>query len=340
MKQILLFLLFSGMIFAQKTETIDLSKSIKDSKNSIKTFTVIDQRPNKEIGSIIFHEDRVDIVFENNAEKDITNWFYKNNPMRGKDSFVLLLENIEIKEEKKERYSIGKLSLRASTFIKKEDGYHLVYRKDTVATVSSLKTPYLAQSLAKKVTITLVDLLKTSYQKTPWEFSVSENELANYAPLLKEKLDIFKIEKLNDGVYKDSYSFFTNNPEPGFILKANDKGVVTKAIKGEEKEPIRHFYAFVHNGIAFKNIPVGYVEVFKNDQGLFIEVKKSELFPETSSSNGAMIGGMTGGLVGAVIGAVIDASIQKKRSDATGPKVYLDPFTGNYILPEGFDKTK
>lgn len=339
MKQIFILLLFSVKIMAQEKETINLSKSIKNDKNSIKTFTVIDQRPNKDIGSVMYHKDQVNVVFENNAEKDITDWFYKNNPVRGKDNFVLLLENIEITEDKKEKYSIGKLNLRASTFIKKEDGYHLIYRKDTAATVSSRTTPYLAQSLSKKITVIFTDLIKNSYQKTPWEFNVSGNELTNYATLLKEKLEIFKTEKLNDGVYRDYYSFFTNRPEPGFILKTNDKGVVTKAINGEEKEPIRRFYAFVHNGIAYKNIPVGYVEIFKNEQGLFIEAKKSDLFPETSS-NGAMIGGMAGGLVGAVIGAVIDASIQKKRSGVTGPEVYLDPFTGNYILPEDFGKTK
>lgn len=339
MKQILLFLLFSGLLFAQKTETIDLSKSIKNNKNSVKTFTVIDQRPNKEIGSIIFHKDQVNIIFKNNAVTDIKDWFYKDNQVGGVDELVLLLENIEISEDKKEKYSIGKLNLRASTFIKKEDGYHFLYRKDTVATISSRTTPYLAQSLSKKITLIFTDLLRKSYPKIPWEFAVSENELSDYAVLLKEKLDIFKTDKLKDGVYKDYYSFFTNNPEPGFTLKTNDKGIVTKALNGEEKKGIRHFYAFVHNGIAFKNIPVGYVEIFKNDRGLFIEVKSSELFPETST-NGAMIGGMAGGLIGGVIGAVIDVGIHSKRKGVSGSEVYLDPFTGDYILPEDFGKTQ
>ncbi|MBT2621463.1 MULTISPECIES: hypothetical protein [Chryseobacterium] len=339
MKKILLFILFSGSLFAQKTEIIDLSKSIKDKKNSVKRLTVIDQRPNKEVGHVMYHKDQVNIVFENSAEKDITDWFFKDNPIRGKDELVLLLENIEIIEDKKEKFSIGKLNFRASTFIKKEDGYHFLFRKDTAASVSSRTSPYLAQSLSKKITLIFTDLFKNSYQKTPWEFAVAENELTDYAVLLKEKLDIFKTDKLKDGVYKDYYSFFTHNPDPDFTLKTNDKGIVTKAVNGEEKMGIRHFYAFVHNGIAYKNIPVGYVEIFKNDQGLFIEAKKSDLFPETST-NGAMIGGMAGGLVGGIIGAVIDAGIQSKRKGDPGSEVYLDPFTGHYILPEGFDKTK
>lgn len=80
--------------------------------------------------------------------------------------------------------------------------------------------------------------------------------------------------------YKDFYSFFTHNPEPGFTIETNSKGIATKAIRVEEKKPIRNFYAFVHNGIAFKVIPVGYVEIFRDEKGLFIEAKKEQLFPQ------------------------------------------------------------
>jgi hypothetical protein len=343
MKQIFILLLFSVKLMAQEKETINLSKSIKNDKNSIKTFTVIDQRPNKDIGSVMYHKDQVNVVFENNAEKDITDWFYKNNPVRGNDNFVLLLENIEITEDKKEKSSIGKLNLRASTFIKRDDGYHFVYRIDTVATVSSRTTPYLAQSLAKKTTLIFTDLFKSSYKLKPWEYSISENDLPNYTSLLKDKLDILKTETLKDGVYKDYYSFFTHNPEPGFIIETNTKGIVTKAVNGEKKEPIRNFYAFVHNGIPFKVIPVGYVEIFRDDQGLFIEVKKEELFPESNSSF-IMIGGGIAGLIGSVAAnvaiAAIDAGAAKKRRAMAGTEVSLDPFTGHYILPENFSKTK
>lgn len=92
----------------------------------------------------MYHKDQVNIAFENSADKDLQDWFYKENKERGNKDFVLLLENIEIIEDKKEKSSIGKLKLTASTFIKKEDGYHFVYRKDTAATVSSRVTPYLA----------------------------------------------------------------------------------------------------------------------------------------------------------------------------------------------------
>ena len=339
MKKTLFFLLFSIVLFGQKTETIDLSKSIKDSKSSIKSLTVIDQRDSQEVGTVMYHKDEVKVVFENNARKDIEDWFYKYNPERGNHDLVLLLERLNISEDKKEKYSIGKLELRASTFLKKEDAYHFIDRKDTIAIVSSRTTPYLAQSLARKTTLILTDLFNESYKATPWEISISENDFPDYTSVLKEKLSILKANELKEGVYKDYYSFFTHNPEPGFTLQANDKGIVTKAVKGEEKTPIRHFYAFVYKGIAYKNIPVGYTEIFKDENGLYIEVTKAELFPETATT-GVTIGAAAGGLIGGIIGAVIDVSLSGKRKNAVGPKVYLDPFTGNYLLPEDFGKTK
>ncbi|MCX8533303.1 hypothetical protein [Chryseobacterium luquanense] len=343
MNKIIFFLLVSSLFFGQKTEVIDLSKSIKDSKSTIKTFTVIDQRPNKDIGSILFHKEQVNIIFENDATKDISNWFYKYNTVKGSEELVLLLENLNISEDIKEKYSIGKLELKASTFIKKNDGYYFVNKIDTVATVSSRNTPYLAQSLSKKITLSLADLLKDSYNKRTWEFGISESELANYNSILIDKLDVLKSDSLKEGVYKDSYSFFTHNPEPGFTIETNKKGVVTRAVKGEDKKYISNFYAFIHNGVPFKVIPVGYVEIFRDDQGLFIEVKKEELFPE-SNSPFIMVGGGIGGLVGSLVAnvaiAAIDSKAAQKRRGMPGTYVSLDPLTGNYILPEDFGKSK
>uniref|UniRef100_A0AAU6WSW6 Glycine zipper family protein n=1 Tax=Chryseobacterium endophyticum TaxID=1854762 RepID=A0AAU6WSW6_9FLAO len=194
--------------------------------------------------------------------------------------------------------------------------------------------PFVAQNLARKFTMILTDFLKESYGKEAWETGVSEQDLPQYANVLTDKLDILKADQLKDGVYKDYHSFFSHRPEQGFVLETNDKGVVTKAVNGEDKTAIRRFYAFVQNGVAYKIIPVGYAEILKSDQGLFIEVKKTELFPE--SSNGAMIGGMAGGLIGGIIGAAIDAGAQSRRNRIPEQEVYLDPLTGQYILPEGF----
>ena len=336
-----IFLLLPMLAFSQKTETVDLSKSIKNGKANYKNFTVIDKRSSQDIGSVMYHKDEVNLVFENNAETDLKNWFYKYNPVRGNDELVLLLENIALIEDKKEKFSVGKLEIRASTFIKKEDGYHFLYRKDTITTVSSRTTPYLAQSLSKKLTLTFAELLKKSYEARQWDFAVSETELLNYATVLTDKLEILKADELKEGVYKDYYSFFTHSPEAGFTIETDKKGIATKAVNGDKKEPIRNYYAFVHNGVPFKVIPVGYVEIFRDDQGLFIEAKKEELFPESNSPM-IMLGGGIGGLIGSVVANVaisaIDAKAAKKRSTMAGSEVILDPLTGNYILPEDFIK--
>ncbi|CAA7195173.1 glycine zipper family protein [Chryseobacterium potabilaquae] len=335
MKQTLLLflLLFSNAFFAQRTETIDLSKSIKNSKNGVKTFTVIDERPNKEIGMVMYHKDPVNIVFEKDGVTDIKDWFYKSNPVRGNDELVLLLENIEISEDKKEKYSIGKLTLKASTFIKKEDGYHFLYRTDTIASVSSRITPYLAQTLAKKITICLTELFKSSYKVNPWKYAVSENELTNYNSFLKNNLELYKNDQLEEGAYKDYYSFFTQAPEPGFTLVTNKKGEVTKAINGSEKISLRQMYAYTLNGKAYKNLPLGSAEISKDEKGYFIMTSKAALFPN-DNANGAMIGAMAGGLIGAVVGGIIDASTSSGKIKIKDLKVYLDPFTGNYIFEE------
>lgn len=334
MKKLSIFLLLSAFLSAQKTELINLSRPPKDNKNFIKTFTVIDQRSDKNIGTVMDHNKEVTVAFEHDAVKDLQEWVNQNNEMKGRNDLVLLLEDLKISDEQKEKSTVGKLQLRASTFIKKADGYHFLYRKDTVTTVSSRVNPFVAQNLARKFTMILTDFLKESYGKEAWETGVSEQDLPQYANVLTDKLDILKADQLKDGVYKDYRSFFNHRPEPGFVLETNNKGVVTKAVNGEDKTAIRRFYAFVKDGVAYKIIPVGYAEILKSDHGLFIEVKKAELFPE--SSNGAMIGAMAGGLIGGVIGAAIDAGAQSRRNRIPEQEVYLDPLTGQYILPEGF----
>ncbi|GEN75578.1 hypothetical protein [Chryseobacterium hagamense] len=334
MKKIVAFLLLSAFLSAQKTELINLSRPPKDNKNFIKTFTVIDQRSDKNIGTLIDHNKEATIAFEHDAVKDLQDWVGQSTEMKGKNDLVLLFEDLKISDEQKEKSTVGKLQFRASTFIKKADGYHFLYRKDTVTTVSSRVNPFVAQNLARKFTMILTDFLKDSYSREPWEQGVSEQDLPRYDDVLKDKLDILKADQLKDGVYKDYHSFFNHRPEPGFVLETNNKGIVTKAVNGEDKTAIRRFYAFVQNGVAFKIIPVGYTEILKSDRGLFIEVKKAELFPE--SSNGVMIGAMAGGLIGGVIGAAIDAGAQSRRDRIPEKEVYLDPLTGQYILPEGF----
>ncbi len=331
MNKLFVFLFLSAFLSAQKTEFINLSRSPRDNRNFIRTFTVTDQRPDKNIGSVTDHRKEVKVAFEHDAVTDLQDWVGQSKTMQGKNDLVLLLEDLKVSEEQNEQSSVGKLQLRASTFIKKAGGYHFLYRKDTVTTVSSRINPFVAQNLARKFTMILSDFLEDSYKREAWEVSIPEQDLPRYAEVLTDQLDILKANELKDGVYKDYQSFFSHRPEPGFVLETDTKGIVTKAVNGKDKMPIRRFYAFVHNGVAYKIIPVGYVEILKSDQGLFIEAKKAELFPETSS--GIII---NGGVVGVVLSASINAAVSAKRNRVLEKGVYLDPLTGQYILPEGF----
>lgn len=119
MRKAFFFFLFTILLQAQKTEAINLTTSVKSKKVNYKSFTVIDNRENKEIGSVMYHNDQVNMVFGNDAEKDLKDWFYSDNPVRGNDELVLLIENIKLSEDKYEKYSLGKLEIRASTFLRK-----------------------------------------------------------------------------------------------------------------------------------------------------------------------------------------------------------------------------
>uniref|UniRef100_A0AAU6WQ94 Uncharacterized protein n=1 Tax=Chryseobacterium endophyticum TaxID=1854762 RepID=A0AAU6WQ94_9FLAO len=118
----ILFLLLSVFLSAQKTELISLSRPPKDNKNFIKTFTVIDQRSDKNIGTLIDHNKEVTVAFEHNAVKDLQDWVGQSIEIKGKNDLVLLLEDLKISDEQKEKSTVGKLQFRASTFIKKQTG--------------------------------------------------------------------------------------------------------------------------------------------------------------------------------------------------------------------------
>ena len=64
MKQILLFFLFSGMVFAQKTQFIQLTQSIKDKNKIAKSLTLIDRRDDKTIGTVSHRKEPYELKFE------------------------------------------------------------------------------------------------------------------------------------------------------------------------------------------------------------------------------------------------------------------------------------
>ncbi|KQR95256.1 hypothetical protein ASG01_05250 [Chryseobacterium sp. Leaf180] len=343
MRKLLLFLVCSVSLSAQKTEFIKLLKQVKDPKKMYGKFLVIDQRDVPEIGLVTFNKEKVAVAFENNAEKDISDWLYKDNPTEAKGEFVFQLEKLTVDEEITEKSSVTKLEIKGSSFLKTSDGYHFLNRIDTMAAISSRNTPNRPQSIAKKTDFILGSFIKKSFERKPWQIPLAENELKNYETFLPERAEIFKTEIPKDGIYKDYQSLAAQTTAPGFVMEFDKKGVATKAVNGEQKLRLYEIYAFVHNGVPFKTIPVGYVEIMRDREGLFIQVKREELYPD-SSPGFIMIGGGLGGLIGSAVANIaivaVDRSMAKKRQALPGETVSLDPLTGNYIIPEDFGNTK
>ncbi|KFF14321.1 hypothetical protein N6B72_06900 [Chryseobacterium soli] len=328
MKKIL-FLLCPVIFFAQKIETINLSKSINDRRSTVKSFDVIDQRADKEIGTVMQNKEKVSIVFPNDAVTDIKTWFNKSNKERGNDDMVLMLEKLNVSEEQGEKYSEGKINFKASTFLKRNDGYHFLYRKDTVVTISSRVTAYLSKSLARSIAEGFTDLVRNSQKFLAWEQAIPENELGNYDSLMKNNMALFINKELKDGIYEDFYDFFTQNPQPGFTLEKNSKGEINRAVNGKKKITLYHLYAYVSEGKAYKNTPIGVSEIFKNENGFYIISNRGSLFPvKMNVAYGSF------GLVGAALGAIETTSKNNREQKKDKTEVYLDPFTGHYQFSE------
>ena len=76
MKKLILFLFCAALFPAQKTEKIKLNKNIKSEMSTYRGFMVLDKRDSQEIGSVSSNGQPATMMFENDAAKDIKDWFY------------------------------------------------------------------------------------------------------------------------------------------------------------------------------------------------------------------------------------------------------------------------
>lgn len=90
-------LLFPVLFFSQKTVTIKLTESIRDNTKTIKSLTVIDNRADKEVGTITHKKELYRFEFpDNDAKKSIDNWFVSSNKNAvGDNDIVILLEKFQ-----------------------------------------------------------------------------------------------------------------------------------------------------------------------------------------------------------------------------------------------------
>lgn len=339
MKKIFLFLMLSALLSAQRTELVELKQSIKDKKGTTKSITFIDNRPDKEIGTVIYNKEIVDIKFASEDLKNhIENWFQDDNKIKGNNDIVILLEELNVYNiERENKNSIGKTKIKLSSFIKRNDKYYFLNRINNVFTSEPKLTPNVPKNIANNISSSISGLIKESYTSLPIADAIPEGELMNYENYLNKKIQAYNATELKEGVYKDFKSFCAQKPEFGYYTEKNKKGFVLRVKYRDEIVSNENVFGYVEGGKAYKLTPVGYLEMTKDDKGFFVVATMGELYgANASSGNGVMIGAMAGGIVGALIGAAIDSGSPARRPSNTDtsemPNVYLDSLTGKYIF--------
>ncbi|HCN49862.1 MAG TPA: hypothetical protein DIT10_12345 [Chryseobacterium sp.] len=343
MKKLFFCFLLSSLLAAQKTEIIELKENLRDKKGLTKSLTFIDNRPDKNIGTIPDKKETVELKFaDDNLKKLIENRFTEDNKETGNNDIVLMLEDLKVYEEQDDNrpFPYAKAKIKLSGFIKRNDRYYLMGRYDNVIVCNPKTTVHPSIFLAGKIADLITQFIKASYY--PYiasNYFIPENEINRYNEYLNKGYKAFNNASLKDGVYADFQSF--RNQEPGFdyYIKKNKKGKVTQLIYQGQEISLSKMYCYVENGKAYKLTPVGFDEVRKDDRGFFIYSSRTNLFAETKTG-GVLIGAVAGGLVGALIGAAIDSSSNSNSGAVNGvgfrstleSNVYLDSLTGAYIF--------
>ena len=329
MKKTLLLLVFSVFLSAQNTQPIYLSQNIKDKKELTKSLTFIDHRLDKEIGTINSKKGPVEIKFDSDDVKyEVEKWFAGDNKnAKGNNDFVILLEELKISENPEDKIPL--LKTKISSFLKRNDKYYFVNRYENVDGFNPKSTP---GSVSTKIAFNMANLIKDSYSKLPIGLPIPEEQLLNYESFLLKNLKVFNTNPLTEGVYESYKDFGDLKVKPGYHTAKNKKNEIVK-IENENNLRVKDLdlFGFVEDGIPYKITPVGYLEIFRDEKGLYVVSNRAELFPQNSSglTVGLMMGG---GILGAAIGVAIDSQSRKNRADLGFYNVYIDSFTGDYVF--------
>ncbi len=341
MKKNILFLLFSVVVSAQKTQYIELRNSIKDKNHIAKSLTLLDKREDKNIGIVSHRKDPYEVKFEkDDLEKLFSDWFSEDNKIKGSTPYFLMLEDLKVNDIVNGSSASGHLEMKVSTFLKKGDNYYFLKRSTVSKTYRQRDHAYITRIIAAKIGSELATIIKDSYAEPVVDIPLAETDLSNYQKLIIERLPVFKAESFIDGVYKDYKSFAEQKPDKELEVRKNKDGIIkgVKRVDGYDNLG-KDVFAIIDNGIAYKKTPTGIIEIEKDNDGIFITASEEELFPEgnTYTITGAAMGGVIGGLVGGIIDVTTSAA---RKKNAKYFRIGIDPLTGEYILPESFDKYK
>ena len=296
MKKIIFFLLLSASMAAQKVELIKLNQNIKDKFSRTKSLAVIDNRPDKNIGTVTYKEEPVQIKFTNEDVKNyIESWFAADNKTRGNNDIALLLEEITINDFKET--GMVKAKVKISSFINRNGKYYFINRYNNTLDFNSKVTPNIPKAISSTVSAIFSTLINDSYSHIALSTPVPEAELANYEPIVSKNIKYLNAAELTAGVYTDFRSFSLQKPQEGYYVDKNKKGRVT-GIKNRENLMVsgEEIFGYVEDGKAYRLTPAGFLEMEKDGKGYYVVSSRLELFPP-QNNNGVMIGAMMGGMV-------------------------------------------
>lgn len=331
MKKAILLVLFPFFLFAQKKEQIKLNYPVKDYTGTTKSFEVIDVRKDKKLNDIVFRGKYYSFTFPtDNLSQDIENWFEKTNKKRDKgiNDIVLLVEDLNISNEVRNKEIFCILDMKFSTFVKKDNSYYFLKRYDNVISLSTKEVGGIPNLFVENTQKVLQTLMFDTYRAMPLDIAIPENNLIGYNEILKANYPAFSDNVLKDGVYLDSQSFFKQTPVENYQIVKNNGEVIKAVDSNDNKIPARKFFCYVENGKAFKNTQAGFLEVQQDERGFFIEANSSMLFPEEIKITPYYF---ILGPIGAGIAAGIEFSVKyNKALKDERYAIYIDFLTGEY----------
>ena len=330
MKKILLLIFLPVFLFAQKKETIKLNYPVKDYTGTTKSLEVIDIRQNKKLNDIVFRGKYYSFVFPtDDLSQDIENWFEKTNKKRekGVNEIVLLVEDLNIFNEVRNKEIFCILDMKFSTFLKQGDNYYFLKRYDNVISLNTKEVGGIPDLFVENTQKVLQTLMFETYRATPLDIAVPSKNLTDYNEILKSNYAAFSSNKLKDGVYLDYKSFFEQTPLENYQLIRNSGEVVRAVNAKDDRIPARKIYSFVENGKVYKNSQAGFLDLEKDERGYFVMGNKFMLFPEEINVSSAyFLFGAVGG-----IAAGIEFNIKyNKALKAEKDKIYIDFLNGEY----------
>ncbi|MDQ0592227.1 hypothetical protein QFZ37_000596 [Chryseobacterium ginsenosidimutans] len=289
MKKIVLFLMFSASLSAQQVESIKLNQNIKDKFSRTKSLTLIDNRADKNIGTVTYKGETVQIKFsEEDLKNYIETWFAGDNKTRGNNDITLLLEEIKIDDFK--NTGLAKAKIKISSFINRNGKYYFINRYNGSIDFNSKITPNIPKMVSSTIETVFSSLINDSYSHIAFSTPILESELNNYETIVSKNIKFLNAPELTNGVYKDFRSLSLLKLEPGYYVEKNKKGKVT-GVKNSENLLLsaEYIFAYIEDGKIFRMTPIGFLEMQKDDKGYFVFSSRLELFPPQNPNNGAMI---------------------------------------------------